>query len=120
MKRVDLLGGSPQHSAALQVMDLDQPDANWEKYSNWADSIRSFPQVIKKTVSETAPYGRLRPFSVIFMFQRPVKGASSAPFVTFSLSLRRSAAAAVRAGERGSVCRDEEGLPPPSHRAVPV
>lgn len=51
MNRVDVLGGSSANIAAMEVMDLDNPDENWEKYSNWADSIRSFPQVIKKTVN---------------------------------------------------------------------
>lgn len=73
MKHVDVLGGSVQHIAALKAMDLDQPDENWEMYSNWADSIRSFPQVIKKTVNNTATSGYLNPFYVIFIFKRPDK-----------------------------------------------
>lgn len=50
VKRVDLVGGSAQHTEALKVMDLDNPDQNWVMYSNWADSIRSFPEVIKQTL----------------------------------------------------------------------
>lgn len=58
MNRVDVLGGSAPNIAELEVMDLDNPDQNWEKYSNWASSIRSFPQVIKKTVNKTAQFAQ--------------------------------------------------------------
>lgn len=43
-------GGGVQHIAGLKTMSLDDPDKNWEMYSNWADSVRSFPQVIKQKV----------------------------------------------------------------------
>lgn len=50
VKRVDVVGGGIQHSAALKTMQLDDQNKNWEMYSNWADSIRHFPQVIKQKV----------------------------------------------------------------------
>lgn len=54
VKKVDVEGGGVSHIAALKMMSLDNPDRNWEMYSNWADSVRSFPQVIKQ---------KLRPLS---------------------------------------------------------
>uniref|UniRef100_H3C1J3 Complement component C7 n=1 Tax=Tetraodon nigroviridis TaxID=99883 RepID=H3C1J3_TETNG len=54
LSRVDVVGGGVQHSAALSTMSLDDPNKNWEMYSNWADSVRSFPQVTKQ---------KLRPLS---------------------------------------------------------
>ena len=50
--RVHINGGAPAHTAALQTMDLSTPEKNWEMYSNWADSIRSFPEVTKQKVRE--------------------------------------------------------------------
>lgn len=52
MKRVDVEGGGIQHVAALKAMHLSDPNKNWEMYSNWADSVRSFPQVTKQKVKE--------------------------------------------------------------------
>ncbi|XP_078809266.1 complement component C7 isoform X4 [Oryzias latipes] len=52
--KVDVEGGGLSHSAALQRMQLDDASKNWEMYSNWADSIRSFPKIIKQ---------KLRPLS---------------------------------------------------------
>ncbi|XP_037535981.1 complement component C7 [Nematolebias whitei] len=46
--QVNVEGGGVSHIAALKRMQLDDPNKNWEMYSNWADSIRSFPQVIKQ------------------------------------------------------------------------
>lgn len=54
MKKVDVEGGGISHIAALTTMQLSDPGKNWELYSNWADSIRSFPQVTKQ---------KLRPLS---------------------------------------------------------
>lgn len=54
---MDVVGGGVQHSAALSTMSLDDPNKNWEMYSNWADSVRSFPQVTKQKVRETQPNG---------------------------------------------------------------
>lgn len=54
VKRVDVEGGGIQHIAALKTMQLADPNRNWEMYSNWADSVRSFPQVTKQ---------KLRPLS---------------------------------------------------------
>ncbi|KAM4614949.1 LOW QUALITY PROTEIN: complement component C7-like [Polymixia lowei] len=44
LRKVDVEGGGTQYIAALQNMDL----TNWEMYTNWAESVRSFPQVIKQ------------------------------------------------------------------------
>lgn len=50
MEKVDVEGGSVAHMAAMATMNLDDPNRNWEMYSNWADSVRSFPQVTKQKV----------------------------------------------------------------------
>lgn len=50
MNKVYVDGGGPQFIAALQSMQFDNPERNWEMYSNWADSITSFPKVIKQKV----------------------------------------------------------------------
>uniref|UniRef100_A0A672GY84 Complement component C7 n=1 Tax=Salarias fasciatus TaxID=181472 RepID=A0A672GY84_SALFA len=52
--KVDVEGGGISHIAALKTMQLSDHDKNWEMYSNWADSVRSFPQIIKQ---------KLRPLS---------------------------------------------------------
>ncbi|KAM4616778.1 complement component C7 [Polymixia lowei] len=54
LSKVDVKGGGTQHIAALQNMDLTNPANNWEMYTNWAESVRSFPQIIKQ---------KLRPLS---------------------------------------------------------
>ncbi|XP_070690183.1 complement component C7 [Pempheris klunzingeri] len=54
LKTVDVEGGGVAHTAALKIMQLTEPDKNWEKYSNWAESVQSFPNVIKQ---------KLRPLS---------------------------------------------------------
>uniref|UniRef100_A0A669CNY5 Complement component C7 n=1 Tax=Oreochromis niloticus TaxID=8128 RepID=A0A669CNY5_ORENI len=53
-KILDVEGGGVSHIAALNMMNLDNPERNWEMYLNWAESVRSFPQVIKQ---------KLRPLS---------------------------------------------------------
>lgn len=50
MAKVDVEGGGISHIAALKRMELDDQSKNWEMYSNWADSVRSFPQVVKQKV----------------------------------------------------------------------
>lgn len=50
MQKVAVKGGDVSHTAALERINLDYPDRNWEMYSNWADSVGSFPQVIKQKV----------------------------------------------------------------------
>ncbi len=50
MKRVDVVGGDVQFIAPLKRMQTDDPAKNWEVYSNWADSVRSFPKVTKQKV----------------------------------------------------------------------
>ncbi|KAM7391436.1 hypothetical protein PAMP_022125 [Pampus punctatissimus] len=52
--KVDVVGGDVQYTAQLMTVQPSNPENNWEMYSNWADSIRSFPQVIKQ---------KLRPLS---------------------------------------------------------
>ncbi|XP_029295538.1 complement component C7 isoform X2 [Cottoperca gobio] len=47
---VDVQGGGIEHIAALKGLLLSDPDRNWEIYSNWAESIRSFPLVTKQTL----------------------------------------------------------------------
>ncbi|XP_072290003.1 complement component C7 [Eucyclogobius newberryi] len=41
-------GGSPGLIAQLQNMEISTPEKNWQAYTDWADSIRSFPVVIKQ------------------------------------------------------------------------
>nr|XP_015828348.2 complement component C7 [Nothobranchius furzeri] len=48
IEKVHVEGGGVSHIAALQRVNLDDPNANWEIYSNWAESVRSFPGVIKQ------------------------------------------------------------------------
>lgn len=52
--RVDVVGGGLGHSAGLKRIHPDHLERNWEMYSNWADSVRSFPNIIKQ---------KLRPLS---------------------------------------------------------
>ncbi|XP_074526099.1 complement component C7 isoform X1 [Halichoeres trimaculatus] len=50
LNKVNVEGGGVEHKAALMRLGLDDSSTNWEKYTNWADSIRSFPKVTKKTL----------------------------------------------------------------------
>ncbi|KAM8886294.1 complement component C7 [Spinachia spinachia] len=50
VEKVNVVGGGIQHIAALEGMQLSNPDRNWEMFSNWAESIRSFPDVTKQTL----------------------------------------------------------------------
>ncbi|XP_037339380.2 complement component C7 [Pungitius pungitius] len=50
VKKVNVVGGGIQHIAALEGMELANPDRNWEMFSNWAESVRSFPKVTKQTL----------------------------------------------------------------------
>uniref|UniRef100_A0A8C9WWW1 Complement component C7 n=1 Tax=Sander lucioperca TaxID=283035 RepID=A0A8C9WWW1_SANLU len=50
VQKVTVQGGGIQQIAALEGMGLSDPDRNWEMYSNWAESVRSFPKVIKQTL----------------------------------------------------------------------
>uniref|UniRef100_A0A7N8YQG0 Complement component C7 n=1 Tax=Mastacembelus armatus TaxID=205130 RepID=A0A7N8YQG0_9TELE len=54
VKNVDVQGGGIQHIAALKTMQLHDTGKNWQMYSDWADSITSFPKVTKQ---------KLRPLS---------------------------------------------------------
>ncbi|XP_042343764.1 complement component C7 [Plectropomus leopardus] len=49
-QKVELEGGGTSQIAALKAIQLSDPDRNWEIYSNWADSVRSIPQVTKQTL----------------------------------------------------------------------
>lgn len=40
-------GGSATLIAQLQNLRISTPDANWRTYTDWADSVKSFPRVIK-------------------------------------------------------------------------
>lgn len=51
VSRVDVEGGGIEHVNSLKAMQLSDPAKNWQMYSNWADSVRSFPKVIKQQVS---------------------------------------------------------------------
>uniref|UniRef100_A0A671V825 Complement component C7 n=1 Tax=Sparus aurata TaxID=8175 RepID=A0A671V825_SPAAU len=48
VSRVDVEGGGIKHVNSLKAMPLSDPAKNWQMYSNWADSVRSFPKVIKQ------------------------------------------------------------------------
>ncbi|XP_068167539.1 complement component C7 [Antennarius striatus] len=54
LKRVDVKGGGISQIAQLETMKPADVEKNWESYSNWADSVRSFPQVTNQ---------KLRPLS---------------------------------------------------------
>lgn len=49
---VDIFGGNTAHKAALSVINLENPEANGEIYSNWASSVKDFPQIIEKKVGK--------------------------------------------------------------------
>ncbi|XP_008334267.1 complement component C7 [Cynoglossus semilaevis] len=50
IKKVDVEGGGVEHIEALKTMNINNAERNWEMYSNWADSLRSFPQVTKQKI----------------------------------------------------------------------
>uniref|UniRef100_A0A8C3G3W8 Complement component C7 n=1 Tax=Cyclopterus lumpus TaxID=8103 RepID=A0A8C3G3W8_CYCLU len=50
VKNVNVQGGDTQYIAALTNMKLSEPDKNWKMYSNWAESVRFFPDVTKQTL----------------------------------------------------------------------
>lgn len=52
VKKVDVEGGATAHIAALKALDLNTPGKNWDMYKNWAESVRTFPAVIKRKVRE--------------------------------------------------------------------
>ncbi|KAM9360672.1 complement component C7 [Symphorus nematophorus] len=54
VERVDVEGGDAGYGTALRGIRFGNPDKNWEMYSNWAESVRSFPKVTKQ---------KLRPLS---------------------------------------------------------
>ncbi|XP_034047519.1 complement component C7 [Thalassophryne amazonica] len=44
--KVNLFGGDPGFISALQVVNLENPEANGELYNNWASSVKDFPDII--------------------------------------------------------------------------
>ncbi|KAK1892091.1 Complement component C7 [Dissostichus eleginoides] len=50
LKKVDVEGGGTQQIAALMLIQPSSPDRNWEMYSNWAESVGSFPNFMKQTL----------------------------------------------------------------------
>ncbi|XP_041826210.1 complement component 7b [Melanotaenia boesemani] len=44
--KVHVFGGDPSFIAALSVLDLENPEANGQIYSEWASSVRDFPDII--------------------------------------------------------------------------
>ncbi|XP_068460681.1 complement component C7 [Clinocottus analis] len=50
VKKVNAQGGDVQHIAALASVRLSDPDRNWEMYSNWAESVKLFPDVTNQTL----------------------------------------------------------------------
>ncbi|KAL0979084.1 hypothetical protein UPYG_G00180300 [Umbra pygmaea] len=50
--KVDVEGGNTASIAALKALDLKNPSHNWNMFINWAESVRSYPDVIK---------GKIRP-----------------------------------------------------------
>ncbi|XP_054467773.1 complement component C7 [Anoplopoma fimbria] len=50
VQKVDVKGGGIEHIAVLQAMELTDPNRNWEMFSNWAESVRYFPDVTKQTL----------------------------------------------------------------------
>ncbi|KAM4528425.1 complement component C7 [Odontesthes bonariensis] len=44
--KVNVFGGDPAFIASLSVVDLENPEANGQVYSDWASSVRDFPDVI--------------------------------------------------------------------------
>ncbi|XP_029016569.1 complement component C7 [Betta splendens] len=46
--KVTVVGGGTSQIAALQRLEVSTADKNWETYANWADSVGSFPQIIKQ------------------------------------------------------------------------
>lgn len=108
VRKVRVEGGAVEFAAGLQNMQPSNPEQNWEIYTNWADSVRSFPGITTQKVSKLSK-GKARECVL-----------SSNQIMPQSLLLVLAAAATVRPGEGGSVCRREEALPSPGHWAVPL
>ncbi|XP_059193970.1 complement component C7 [Centropristis striata] len=50
VQKVVATGGGAAQITAVEAMTLSEPERNWEVYSNWAESVRSFPDVTKQTL----------------------------------------------------------------------
>lgn len=48
--KVNVFGGDPTFIAALNVLDLENPETNGEIYDNWASSVKDFPEVTDQKV----------------------------------------------------------------------
>ena len=55
--QINVFGGDPSFIAALSVLDLENPEANGQVYSDWASSVRDFPDVIDQKVGATYVLG---------------------------------------------------------------
>uniref|UniRef100_A0A8C5N8Q3 Complement component C7 n=1 Tax=Gouania willdenowi TaxID=441366 RepID=A0A8C5N8Q3_GOUWI len=44
--KTNTVGGDPSLTAALSVLDLENPETNGENYDNWASSVKDYPDVI--------------------------------------------------------------------------
>uniref|UniRef100_A0A665WPA0 Complement component 7b n=1 Tax=Echeneis naucrates TaxID=173247 RepID=A0A665WPA0_ECHNA len=49
--KVNVFGGNPALKDNLSILDVDNPDANRERYDNWASSVKDFPEVIDQKLS---------------------------------------------------------------------
>lgn len=86
VKRVDVVGGDVQFIAPLKLMQADNPAKNWEIYSNWADSVRSFPKVTKQKVRESQTSSLNFMLDLLYMhFSHLIKQYNLPPL--FSLTL---------------------------------
>ncbi|KAJ7993616.1 hypothetical protein DPEC_G00256480 [Dallia pectoralis] len=48
--KVDLDGGSSANIAGLKSINPNNPTNNWNMFTNWAESVRTFPAVIKQKI----------------------------------------------------------------------
>lgn len=112
---MDVQGGGISQVAALKGIQPSDPDKNWETFSNWADSVKSFPQVTKQTVRDNKT-STLKVMLDLFYMHFSV---SSYQMIIPFISLVLAATATVRAGKGGSVRWGEEDLPSQGHRAIP-
>lgn len=120
VNKVFVVGGDIKHIAALETMQLDDTAKNWEIYSNWADSIRSFPKITKQKVMQMSSWQFPNMNIVLNLFYSHFRVSLIQPqfLIGFTLNPVLAAAASVGAGEGGPMCWAEEALPSQSHRAV--
>lgn len=117
---MSVVGGDVKHIAALENIHLNTPENNWEIYSNWADSIRSFPQITKEKARKISSL-KFQNINILLNLLCAFLGVNNTTlrFSGVLLStLLWAVAATVRACEGGPVRRGEEVLPAQSHRGV--